>query len=229
MSITKIMIALSAFALATAGMIACGDSSDDGGQHPKWTPPGGSGSGSSGHHSAWDDDDDDDDEDAYVEETVYNILRIVDQEFTNDNNGTSGADFCSIEVLCGADGYMLLPGTAELKVGEGVCTATNHTGCEATGNRYDDVSRLKFDESNACEKAIDAVSIGVAGVLTVTYNENLAGCDFVIDEFTPASKDKELYKIEVCTADGEDCLFLEWNPVSGAVSGRFPKAESSDK
>ncbi len=173
------------------------------------------------------DDDDDDDGDGGSDDTpVYSVLKITDLDKTDDNDGTSGADFCSIQIKCGADGKAV-SGTASLKVGTGVCTETVKTHCETSGNRYDDVSRLKFDESNKCEKALDVVSIGIDGVLTVTYQDNLAGCDAVIDEYTPANKDKEKYQVEICTADGK-CLTAKPNPATGGFSAKLPTAAAAD-
>ncbi len=176
--------------------------------------------------AACDADDDDDDGGAVDEGASYNVLVIQDASEVENQKGTPGADIYSVMVECDGDAVNYTDGKIELGDGK-VCTGENLNDKTLCSSGID---RAKLDSIKDESKDTYA-SIGMGGVITLTYADSLVGCDIVIGEVE--GNDEESYKVYVCEegvtsnfAASTKCINAPANPYTGEASFTVDDADA---
>jgi hypothetical protein len=134
---------------------------------------------------------------------LYDYLLIVDSSEEENRSGTPGADVCGVSAIC--NGVEIVATTAALAPGTGSICMAGDPMC-ATDRANPDAA---LDDGVACDDASvpsDYVSLGMGGVLTVGFAQDLRGCEVDVIE-NPRGATRESYFVLVC-ADrfGDNCL-----------------------
>lgn len=147
--------------------------------------------------------------------TAPELTRIVIVDTSDDENaaGTPGADICGVSADCGA---RALTGSASIDQSEtdNICDERGKTvgGSQCSANRHDPAAAE--DTGAACVAASapvsDYIALGLGGILTVDFDQDLRGCTINVVELE--GRDAESYEVHACPADAEvgsdDCVLL---------------------
>lgn len=145
-------------------------------------------------------------------EIVYDTLIIADTSEEVNMAGTAGVDICGVTADCANTS------TASVALGEGEVCVAEGPGCSTNRGNPEAV----LDDGSACDPASnpsDYASIGVDGVLTVTFDGSLAGCNVTVVELE--GNDAEGWEAFVCDSDNlesANCL-NESNAVHSEAAG----------
>lgn len=140
--------------------------------------------------------------------TTFNTVLIKDTTAEENMAGTPGVDICGITAMC--NGTEISPVSADLVAehfGTGdICSGPDSpAGIGCSTDRSDPA--LAADDGATCEAASnpsDYVSIGLDGWLTVTFDQDLAGCDLTIVELSGGAQ-TESYTVDVCDEALDTC------------------------
>jgi len=161
--------------------------------------------------------------DMAVVEATYDWVLVIDDTTDENMNGTPGADICGITATCA--GASVGAVAALLTSGDGDLCDMIREGCSA--DRTDPTAAQ--DDGSSCEAGSapsDYVSIGMGGILSVDFGQDLSGCTLNVVELV--GNQVEGYEVYVCSDNNTDagtCLndaALETAATGGDVEVTVP-------
>jgi hypothetical protein len=155
----------------------------------------------------------------------YHWVLLIDASEEENMAGTAGADICGVTATCGGTdvpsvGALLLQGEGSL------CTAVDEAA-DCSADRTD--ATAAQDDGSSCEAAStpsDYVSLGMGGILSVDFGQDLSGCTLNVVELV--GNQVEGYEVYVCSDNNTDagtCLndaALETAATGGDVEVTVP-------
>jgi hypothetical protein len=130
--------------------------------------------------------------------TQYRWVIVVDNSVEDGMMGSAGVDICGAVAQC--EGATATGSEATIIFGEGmVCGQPDAFGeiCATTPERNN--PRTATEEGNCRDREDESgyVSLGLEGILSIDFNQDLRGCTVIVREDGNAGT--EAYKVYVCT------------------------------
>lgn len=158
-----------------------------------------------------------DDENEEGEETLesFQYLMILDQSQQENSAGTPGVDICGVWADCEG---LEISGNARLDTDDrGICSSGDSSCAADRGN-----ARAAEDDGRACSgnsSPSDYVSLGMGGILTLDFGQDLRGCMVHLVELD--GREEEGAQVLICSnpADDQTCHLIGEFETNGAGDG----------